>query len=652
MDRAYSMLEIKSIDEEERVIEGIASTPTPDRMGDIVEPMGAKFSLPMPLLWQHSHHQPVGFVEFAKPTPKGIPYKARILKIDEPGVLKDRLDEAWQSVKHKLVKAVSIGFKSLEHAFIKDTNGIHFTKWEWMELSLVTIPANQEATITAVKSVDTQVRAASGREHLDDRTIPPAAPASGDSENTRTSRKSVSLKPKGNEMKSLADQIAALEASRQAKAARMGEIMSKSIEEGRSTEDAESEEFDTLQQEVKRLDEDLKRLNSLQKMQVETATPVSAEVVTSPSKAAEVRGGGVISVRPNAPLGTDFVRYAMAIMQAKGNLMQAHQTAQHRWKDSPRVITSLKAATDAGTTTDPVWAAPLVEYNTMAGEFIELLRPATILGRIPGGLRRVPFNVRIQRQTAGVSGSFVGEGAPKPVESLGFDAIQLGFAKAAVIVVMTNELMRFSDPSAEAVVRQDMIDGISAYLDRRFIDPQYAGVANVSPASVTNGVTPVTSGGASIAAITDDVAAIMTNFVDAELNLTRAVWIMHPRTALALSMKRNNQDQFAFPGITATGGTFFGMPVITSSAAASAGSPGEALVVLLDPSEILLADDGGIAIDMSQEASLQMSDTPTGGAASLMSLWQNNMAALRAERFINWRRRRDNAVQVMANVAW
>lgn len=652
MDRAFSMLEIKAINEEERVIEGIASTPTPDRMGDIVEPMGAVFSLPMPLLWQHSHSQPVGFVEFAKPTAKGIPYKARILKIDEPGVLKDRLDEAWQSVKHKLVRAVSIGFKSIEHAFIKDTSGIHFTKWEWMELSLVTLPANREATITAVKSIDAEVRAASGREHLDDRTVPTADPTPGDSGSTRISRKSVNLKPKGNEMKTLADQIAALEASRQAKAARMQEIMQKTVDEGRSTEEAESEEFDTLEQEISACDRDLKRLRTLEKMQVTTAVPVTPATAGDPASAAAVRGGAIISTKSNAPLGTDFVRYAMAIMQAKGNLMQAHQTAQHRWKDSPRVITSLKAATDAGTTTDPTWAAPLVEYNTMAGEFIELLRPATILGRIPGGLRRVPFNVRIQRQTAGVSGAFVGEGLPKPVESLGFDAITLGFSKAAVIVVMTNELMRFSDPSAEAVVRQDMIDGISSYLDRRFIDPQYAGVANVSPASITNGLTPIASTGASIAAITADVAAIMTAFVNADLNLARAVWIMHPRTALSLSLKRNNQDAFAFPGIMATGGTFFGMPVVTSSAAAAAGSPGEALVVLMDPSEVLLADDGGIAIDMSQEASLQMSDTPSAGATTLMSLWQNNMAALRAERFINWRRRRDDAVQVAANVGW
>jgi hypothetical protein len=32
-----------------------------------------------------------------------------------------------------------------------------------MELSLVTIPANAEATITGIKSIDTQLRAASGQ---------------------------------------------------------------------------------------------------------------------------------------------------------------------------------------------------------------------------------------------------------------------------------------------------------------------------------------------------------------------------------------------------------------------------------------------------------------------------------------------------------
>ena len=58
--RGHAILTVKSVDDEKRVITGVASTPTPDRVGDIVEPLGAKFALPMPLLWQHQHETDFG----------------------------------------------------------------------------------------------------------------------------------------------------------------------------------------------------------------------------------------------------------------------------------------------------------------------------------------------------------------------------------------------------------------------------------------------------------------------------------------------------------------------------------------------------------------------------------------------------------------
>ena len=67
-NRAYSVLEIKSIDEDLRVIEGIATTPKTDRMEDIVEPEGAIFALPLPFLMHHDPHTPVGHVTSAKAT--------------------------------------------------------------------------------------------------------------------------------------------------------------------------------------------------------------------------------------------------------------------------------------------------------------------------------------------------------------------------------------------------------------------------------------------------------------------------------------------------------------------------------------------------------------------------------------------------------
>lgn len=163
LERAYSLLEIKAVDEDKREITGIATTPTPDRMGDIVEPKGAEFKLPIPLLWQHDSTQPIGEVTQAKVTKDGIEVKAKIAKIDEPGKLKDRLDEAWQSIKHGLVRGFSIGFKPIESSLIEETWSMRFIKWLWLELSCVTIPAQAEASIQTIKSIDTKAQAASGK---------------------------------------------------------------------------------------------------------------------------------------------------------------------------------------------------------------------------------------------------------------------------------------------------------------------------------------------------------------------------------------------------------------------------------------------------------------------------------------------------------
>jgi len=161
--RAYSVLTVKGMDDEKRQIVGIATTPTTDRMGDVVEPKGAEFKLPIPLLWQHDSRQPIGHVVKAKVTDAGIEVTCEFVKVDEAGKLKDRLDEAWQSVKSGLVRGLSIGFKDIESARIQDTYSYRYLKWLWLELSAVTIPANGDCSITAIKSADQAIRrAASG----------------------------------------------------------------------------------------------------------------------------------------------------------------------------------------------------------------------------------------------------------------------------------------------------------------------------------------------------------------------------------------------------------------------------------------------------------------------------------------------------------
>jgi hypothetical protein len=81
------------------------------------------------------------------------------------------------------------------------------------------------------------------------------------------------------------------------------------------------------------------------------------------------------------------------------------------------------------------------------------------------------------------------------------------------------------------------------------------------------------------------------------------------------------------------------------------------IVVLVNASDIFFSDDGTVTIDASREAALEMSDTPandavTPTAAQMVSLWQTNCIGLKAERYVNWSRRRTEAVQWLQNVEW
>lgn len=655
LKRAYSLFEVKSVDEESRTLEGIATTPAPDRLGDIVEPEGAKFSLPLPLLWQHDSTQPIGHVLAAKVSKDGITVKAQFARIDEPGPLKARLDEAWQSVKAGLVRGFSIGFRAIESARIKDTWSEHFLKWDWLELSCVTIPANAEATITAVKSIDQQLRAASGERRLPVVRIDNRAPAS----------RATTITTKGPEtMKTIAEQIAALEAKRAASAARRETIQAKAVEEARTKDASEKEEFDTLTAEIEAIDAELKDLHTMERQALTTAAPVT-RTIADPDAGSQARAASgdraYITVKPNVEKGIAWTRYVKALIMGRGNpqLALMYAEAQKSWRDqTPQVVNALKASVVAGDTTTSGWASELVYNQDLAAEFIELLRPQTVIGKIQG-LTRVPFNVRMGSQSSGSTAYWVGQGKPIPVSALGTSEVTLGMAKAAGLVVLTKELVMASSPSAEMLVRNDLMKEIAQFLDEQFLDPAYAESANVSPASITNGLTPTAPTGTAATNARADVKTLFDTFIQDNLDPTKAVWVMTPTTALSLSLMQNALGQTEYPGINMNGGTWFGLPVVTSNSAHATSSPSPEgnMIILVNAPEVLLADDGGITVEASDQASVQMLDNPTNDvttptATTMVSMFQTDSVAIKAVRHINWKKRRSTAVVYIKDAAY
>jgi hypothetical protein len=101
-----------------------------------------------------------------------------------------------------------------------------------------------------------------------------------------------------------------------------------------------------------------------------------------------------------------------------------------------------------------------------------------------------------------------------------------------------------------------------------------------------------------------------------------------------------------FPDINGQGGSILGVNVLTSN-----NSPSGQITAIHPPS-VFVADDGGITIDVSTEASVEMADNPTSTDYHLISAFQNNLMFVRAERYITWVRGRDKGVYYLTGAAY
>ncbi len=145
--RRVTYLNIKAVESgEERIIEGWATTGREDRVGDVVVPQGAKYELPLPLLFAHQHDKPIGSVIAATVSKAGIRIRAKLTA----GVA--QADEVWRLIQDGALTAVSIGFQALKMTPLP-TGGMRFDSWSWYELSVVAVPCNPDAKIAIGKGI-------------------------------------------------------------------------------------------------------------------------------------------------------------------------------------------------------------------------------------------------------------------------------------------------------------------------------------------------------------------------------------------------------------------------------------------------------------------------------------------------------------------
>ncbi|MBJ8421903.1 phage major capsid protein [Acinetobacter bereziniae] len=427
-------------------------------------------------------------------------------------------------------------------------------------------------------------------------------------------------------LKQLLDALAAKNLEKQ-------NIVTKALDGGSTPGEDDEKLIEAIDAEIATIQKNIDRVKDMIKQAeqaAQTATPVAG---ANPEEAANSAKGDPnpakkIEVKPNLPKGMPYAQFARAKMlacheQKQGRLMTVVDAAKALGYDES-VVQYVEKAT-LGTTTDAGFAAPLVQQDTYKGDFLELLRNATIFDKLQG-YRSVPFNVKINGQLSGGTASWVGEGRKKPLTNPTFNNIEIKEHKLAAITVYTQELLRRADPAIDQLVLNDLIEATKVLIDTTFLGDQAQ--TDVTPAGVLNGVTAITPSGTTGAQIEADLLKLITMFVAANLTTDNAYFLMSETRAMQYALLRDPLGNTYFNGMTfaGTARSLLGIPVITSQ------SIGDK-VILVKMSELLVAQDGGVDVAYSDQATLVDGSTTH-------NLWQENKFAIRVEKFITWAKRR------------
>lgn len=443
-------------------------------------------------------------------------------------------------------------------------------------------------------------------------------------------------------MSKYAEQITAFEQKRAGLIAANDAIMAKAAEDGTTLDAEQKEAFDSNEADVVAIDDHLKRLRAMEKAASATAKPVAGQ---TQKEGATSRGTGPIILqkgdKDEAFEGQNYTRMVIAKTLARIDDVSAVGIAHRRWGQSnPNLVGSIKAAVAGGGTDAGEWGAELVHIDRYTGDFINYLYSRTVFDKLP--LREVPANVNIAGQDGAATGYWVGQSKSVPLSKADFMDVSLAPLKVAALAVVSKELLRDSSPSAEKLVRDALVEASAQRVDQTFLGAAAAS-NGVSPAGILNGVSAGASAGADVDGVIADVKALYAAFIAAN-NADGLQFVTTQSLAKALGLMQNALGNWAFPGISANGGSLLGDPLVAG------GNVGVGDLILLKPSDIYKIGDRGVEVSLSTEAAIQMDDAPNGASdtptanTSVVSMFQTDSVAIKVVRPLNFAKRRASAV--------
>ncbi len=349
--------------------------------------------------------------------------------------------------------------------------------------------------------------------------------------------------------------------------------------------------------------------------------------------------------RPAVPTdkGLMFGRLIRAFAAAKGDLDKAVSYAKKEWgeSDGGEIVKALEAgdATAGGFIVPPNYS----------DDIIELLTPQVVVRAL--GARTAPMangTLQVPKLTAGTAAGYIGETADITESQPVFGMVQLVAKKLATLVPISNDLIRFSRPSADTIVRDDVLRAMRTREDITFI--RAAGTA-FTPKGLRFHAVPANiltvNATVNLANVTIDLGRLVLALMEANVAMTTPGWMFAPRTWNFLMTIRDGNGNFAFRDEMLTG-TLWGFPFKTTTQIpinlAVTGTD-ESEIYLVDFADVIIGESLNMTIDISTEASYIESGT-------LVSAFSRDQTLVRVIAEHDLGVRHPESIAVLSDVDW
>lgn len=443
---------------------------------------------------------------------------------------------------------------------------------------------------------------------------------------------------------------------------------------------------------VEDIDAQIKRAREAQSLALETAQPVEGQ-----------EGATQIEVTDDDPytneeaakrrgLGTHRGMRAIAcvkLFEAGGrNISNARAIAQEQHGERHPITRAFEPRKD------PQSRALIVSVGASGGfivppdyanEIIELLRPkAVVRSSMPRTMPMPRGTMTLPGQKSAATASYGGEQKAIGQSQQGLNNIVASYKKLTALVPVSNDMMRYADPAADAFVRDDLVKVMALREDLAFIlgdgtldSPRgflsfangwatanggTAGSWNTSANSVlaVNGADPANSTGGNfitsnptytLATVAQELGGAVNRLDTANVPDDRRVWLMHPRSYNYLFNVQNSLGVYVYREELLTG-KLLGYPfkkttqIGTGYWDASGSNKDLSFVFLVEMDEALVLDSMSLELAVSREGMY----VDSGGAT--VSAFQSDQTLIRAIAEHDFQMRHDQSVAVIQGVRW